>query len=304
MSTLEAQLAAMLARVPVRIHGEHGWDVVDLDGGSRRYSTYRRAHAPLVHRYVALSAHIEGYLRDRVGIDAARIERICNGVDTERFTPSHEPRRAFPHAPFRDERLVLVGTVGRLEPVKDQLALARAFAAAIAREPRARKHLRLAIVGDGSLRPAIERVLDDAGVRDLAWVAGERSDVAQLLPAFDVFVLPSLAEGISNTLLEAMACGVPVVATAVGGNAELVVAGETGDLVPSNDADALAGAMLALAADEGRRARMAAASRERALREFSLTEMVRRYGALYEREIERRARPSRAAAREHGAAVD
>ncbi len=304
LGTLEAQLAAALARVPVRIHGEHGWDTADPYGASRRYAILRRLHSPLVHRYVALSEHIELYLRDRVGIASARIERICNGVDCERFAPSRDIRRAFPHVAFRDERLVIFGTVGRLEPVKNQLTLARAFVAALAREPGARERMRLVIVGDGSLRPAIERVLDEAGARDLAWIAGERSDVAQLLPAFDVFVLPSLAEGISNTILEAMACGVPVVATAVGGSVELVATGETGELVPSADAEAFAGAMLRIGSSGELRERMGAAARARAAREFSLAEMVRRYGALYEREIERRAPLAIVAARPHGTAAE
>ncbi len=304
LGTLEAQLAAALARVPVRIHGEHGWDTGDLDGTNLRHAAIRRLHASLVHRYVALSAHIERYLHERIGIASSRIERICNGVDCERFAPSRDVRHAFPHTPFRDERLVLFGTVGRLEAVKDQLTLARAFVAALAREPQARERMRLAIVGEGSLRPAIERVLDDAGARDLAWIAGERSDVAQLLPAFDVFVLPSLAEGISNTILEAMACGVPVIATEVGGSVELVATGETGELVPAADAEALAGAMLRIGSSNEVRSRMGAAARARAVREFSLAEMVRRYGALYEREIERRAPLAIVAARPHGTAVE
>jgi sugar transferase (PEP-CTERM/EpsH1 system associated) len=305
LGTLEAQLAATLARIPVRIHGEHGWDTADPHGRNRRYALIRRAHAPFVHRYVALSSHIERYLREQVGIGASRIERICNGVDCDRFVPAYEHRSSFPYAPFRDERFVLFGTVGRLEPVKDQLTLARAFAAALARDPSARERMRLAIVGEGSLRPAIERVIAEANARDLVWLAGERSDVAQLLAAFDAFVLPSLTEGISNTILEAMACGVPVIATSVGGNVELVVEGETGALVAPADPDALAAAMLEIASSSETRVRLGVAARARALREFSLAEMVRRYTSLYEREIARRASRAHAGStRAHGTVID
>jgi sugar transferase (PEP-CTERM/EpsH1 system associated) len=305
LAALEAQLGAALARVPVRIHGEHGWEMADSEGFSRRYAMIRRLYSPFVHRYVALSEHIERYLAGRVGIASERIERICNGVDCERFRPMSPDRQTFPHAPFRSSQLVLVGTVGRLDPVKDQVTLARAFVAALAREPAMREVLRLVIVGAGSLRAEIERVLEDAGARDLAWLAGERSDVSVLLGQFDVFVLPSRAEGISNTILEAMACGLPVIATAVGGNVELVVPGQTGELVPRDDAPALGQAMVRLASDKALRMRLGAAARERAVAEFALAEMMGRYARLYERELAGRA-PGMltATAPECGALVD
>lgn len=294
LAALEAQLAAALARVPVRVHGEHGWDTADPDGTSVRHARIRRLFSPLVHRYVALSAHIEEYLARRIHIRRSRISRICNGVDCDRFDVTPGARAAFPHAPFRDPRLVLVGTVGRLEAVKDQLMLAQAFVDALAAEPRAREYLRLAIVGEGSLRGPIEALLARHDASALAWMPGARSDVASLLPALDVFSLPSRAEGISNTILEAMACGVPVVATRVGGNAELVVDEETGLLVPSEHARPTAEALLALANDLPRRRRMSRAARSRAVREFALAEMTRRYAAVYEDELKRR-RPRRSA---------
>ncbi|HEY1327949.1 MAG TPA: TIGR03088 family PEP-CTERM/XrtA system glycosyltransferase [Casimicrobiaceae bacterium] len=287
LGALESQLAAAAARVPVRIHGEHGWDVHDPDGTSWRHAAIRRVYSPLVTRYIALSGHIADYLAARVGIAPGRIERICNGVDCERFAPDPSSRSRFPHEPFRDPALVLVGAVGRLEPIKDQVNLARAFGEAVARDPAMRRVLRLAIVGSGSLRTEIEAVLDAHGVRDLAWLAGERADVPALLPAFDVYALPSRAEGISNTLLEAMACGVPAVATAVGGNPELVAAGETGELVAPNDPGALAGAIVRLARDRDLRMRMSAASRRRAVDCFSLAQMVSRYTQVYDRELAR-----------------
>jgi glycosyltransferase involved in cell wall biosynthesis len=184
------------------------------------------------------------------------------------------------------------------------VTLAKAFVTALARQPEARAYLRLVVVGAGSLRSAIEDVLAAGGARDLAWLPGERSDVPALLPALDVFVLPSRAEGISNTILEAMACGVPVIATAVGGNVELVAAGETGMLVPADDPPALAAALLALGGDRALRERLGAAARTRAVAQFSLSEMVRRYGDLYERELERRARRSGGAIRDRDPAVE
>jgi sugar transferase (PEP-CTERM/EpsH1 system associated) len=288
LGSLEAQFSAALAGVSVRIHGEHGWDIMDPDGSNQRRAYIRRLSSPFVHRYVALSGHIESYLRTRVGIAASRIDKICNGVDCERFRPCAS-RGAFPHPGFRDPALVLIGTVGRLDPVKDQLALARAFVALIKEQSENRRLLRLVIIGAGPLRLQIEQLLASSGVADLAWLPGERSDVPSLLPALDVFVLPSRAEGISNTILEAMACGVPVVATAVGGNSELVSAEETGTLVRPNDVSALAKDIFRLANDRETRAKMGLAARARAVAQFSLAEMVRRYAALYQRELHQRA---------------
>ena len=123
-----------------------------------------------------------------------------------------------------------------------------------------------------------------------AWLPGDRSDVAQLLPQFDVFALPSQAEGISNTLLEAMACGCAPVATHVGGNAELIDDGVNGLLVPPSDSDALAQALSRLVLDPAWRHELAQRSLARARAEFSLAGMVQAYGALYVggRNIQRR----------------
>lgn len=288
LGALEAQLAAAVARVPVRIHGEHGWDVHDPDGTSRRHAAIRRLYAPFVTRYIALSGHLASYLTARVGIAPERIDRICNGVDCERFAPDASARARLSPPELRDPGLVLIGAVGRLEPIKDQVTLAHAFVQALERDPDARRFLRLVIVGSGSQQPALEAVLDAHGARELAWLAGQRDDVGALLPAFDMFVLPSLAEGISNTVLEAMACGVPTIATAVGGNPELVASQETGELVAPNDARALADVILRFARDRALRLRMSAAARRRAVECFSLEQMVSRYALVYDRELARR----------------
>ena len=177
----------------------------------------------------------------------------------------------------------MCGTVGRLQPVKNQVALARAFVRALAIEPAMRGRLRLAIVGEGPLRDEVVAILRAANVLDLAWLPGARDDVAQVLRSFDVFALPSLAEGISNTILEAMASGLPVVATDVGGNGELVDAAQTGMLVPAGDDGALAHALLAYASDRDRAKSAGVAGRARAERLYGLDTMVARYAALYER---------------------
>jgi glycosyltransferase involved in cell wall biosynthesis len=149
--------------------------------------------------------------------------------------------------------------------------------------------MRLVLVGDGALRPRAEAILEEAKMRDLVWLAGERADVAEVLRGLDCFVLPSLAEGVSNTLLEAMASALPVVATRVGANAELVEDGATGCLVPAADSDALARGILAYLRDPSMAERHGRAGRQRAERRFSLERMVEQYDGLYTELISRRA---------------
>ena len=119
-----------------------------------------------------------------------------------------------------------------MQTVKDQTMLAQAFVQAMASAPQLKASLRLVMIGDGPLRGQAQAILDQAGLGDLAWLPGERSDVADIMRGLHAFALPSLAEGISNTILEAMASALPVIATAVGGNADLVQQPDTGSIVP------------------------------------------------------------------------
>jgi sugar transferase (PEP-CTERM/EpsH1 system associated) len=287
LGALEMMLPAAWAGVPVRIHGEHGWDSNDPDGRSRTYRWVRRCYAPLVHRYVALSAPIARYLVDAVGIDAQRVQHICNGVDTQRFRPADGARPPIVGAPFAAPNQWLVGTVGRLQPIKDQLLLTRAFVRALTVAPALRERLRLVVAGEGPLREPICQVLRDGGVDHLAWLAGERHDVPELLRGLDAFVLSSQAEGISNTILEAMATGLPIIATDVGGNRELVEHGTTGIVVPPAAVDAMAAAMLDDALDPERARQRGRAARAVAVQRFGLDGMVAAYGDLYERQLAR-----------------
>jgi sugar transferase (PEP-CTERM/EpsH1 system associated) len=281
LAALEAVVPAWAAGVPARIHGEHGRDAIDPDGTRRRYQWVRRVYSPFVSRYVAVSEDLERYLRDRVGIAADRIVQLYNGVDTERFHPVRDTDAAIDGCPFGRPQHWLVGTVGRMDHVKDQSALARAFVLALRMHPGARDRMRLIMVGEGVLRAESERILDDSGVRDLAWFAGERDDIAGIMRGLDCFVLPSRGEGISNTILEAMASALPVVATNVGGNTELVEDGLTGRLIPAADPLALAQAILSYFEHPALGRRQGRAARHRVERTFSLDRMVDSYHQLY-----------------------
>lgn len=282
VAALEMSLPAAWAGVPVRIHGEHGWDSSDPEGRSLKYRLIRRFYRPYVHQYIALSRHIESYLSGRIGVPAARIAQLYNGVDTQRFRPVGG-RTPIEGSPFRSKDLWLVGTVGRLQAIKDQVLLAKAFVRALALAPAARARLRLVIAGEGPLRGEVERVLREGDAVDLAWLAGARNDVPDFMRGLDAFALPSRAEGISNTILEAMATALPVVATSVGGNVELLEDGVTGRLVPSQDVDAMAHALLADFVNPQLAQARGVAARADAERRFSLDGMVAAYGDLYER---------------------
>lgn len=289
LAALEATLPAALAGVPIRVHGEHGRDVADLDGSNRRHLITRRAYRPFVHRYVALSRDLEVYLRDRVGV-GGRVRHIWNGVDTQRFRPADGGRSPLPGCPFDDPRLFVCGTVGRQEKVKDPLNLVNAFLTAIDRSPQARERLRLVLVGGGSLAGEARRRVEAAGAGERVWFAGERNDIADVMRALDLFALPSLAEGISNTILEAMASGLPVVATRVGANADMVEDGMSGRIVPPADSSALAEAILQYLADPVLARRHGRAGRQIAERRFGLDRMVDEYDRLYVEELQRRGR--------------
>lgn len=288
LAALEMTVPAWAAGVPVRIHGEHGWDTSDPGGVSRKYRLLRRVHSPFVTQYIALSAQLSSYLTQGVGIDPARVTRVCNGVDVAKFS-ARAAKSDLPEVPagFVDDAGLIFGTVGRLQAVKDQLTLVRAFAHWRGSGSHTARKARLVLVGDGPLRGQVEAEVAAAGVSDAVWLAGARNDVPAWMAAMDCFVLPSQAEGISNTLLEAMACALPVVATHVGGNGELVVDGETGYLVPPNDPVVLAGAMARVADDAALRQKMAMAARNRAVSQFSLEAMVEAYLAVYDRTLAR-----------------
>jgi sugar transferase (PEP-CTERM/EpsH1 system associated) len=280
LGTVDMQWVAALAAVPHRVHGEHGWEVDDPRGLSRRSLRIRRACRPVIHRYVPMSQDIARWLERDVGVPADRIRQLYSGVDVERFRPGG-PRATDAAGAAEGAgagRGPTLGTIGRLDPVKNQEALLEAFA----RLRQRHAGLRLVIVGDGPLRGHLQSRARSLGVAGDVTFTGSRTDTPELLRSFDVFVLPSVNEGISNTILEAMACGVPVVASGVGGNPELVVDGACGSLYDPADPQALQQAILPYLGDPALRERQGRAARERVVQNFSLHSMVGRYLALYD----------------------
>ncbi|MDO8770442.1 MAG: TIGR03088 family PEP-CTERM/XrtA system glycosyltransferase [Burkholderiaceae bacterium] len=287
LAALEVQAPAWAAGVPVRIHGEHGRDIGDLEGNNVTYQRVRRFYKPLVQHYTALSRDLADYLVEKVHVPQENITQAYNGVDTERFRPASDGPQLIAGCPFDPAQHWLVGTVGRMQAVKDQVMLVHAFVQALTLAPELQPHMRLVMVGEGPLRAQAQAVLEDAGVARLAWLPGERSDVADIMRGLHVFALPSLSEGISNSILEAMATSLPVVATAVGGNADLVLQGQTGHLVPSANPQAMARRLVQLAANPARARSMGQIGRQRALATFSMQAMVATYQSVYDQQLRR-----------------
>lgn len=244
--------------------GRRAW----LYGKSMRFTDTVVAVGDTVRRFFAGVG-----IRPRKGIVS-----IPNGIRVQNFRPAnaaaHSRMTAGLGLPVTTR---LLGTVGRLNPVKDQAALVRAFALV----KQAMPDTALVIVGDGDLRGELEALAGREGIADSVFFLGVRDDVAELLETLDVFVLPSLSEGYSMALLEACAAGLPIVATDVGGNAEIVQPGINGLVVPPAAPEALASAILDLLGDPGRAAAFGRAGREWVLREGSFQTMAERYAQVY-----------------------
>jgi len=266
----EGVLAARLARVPIVIHGEHGTLQLKPYQARVQRLMWRRAD-----RVLSVSSRLAERMADGTGFPLERITVIRNGVDLSRFQAADraEARRAL-GLPVDG---IVVGTAARLVPVKDQANLLHAFGRLAAEGVE----FTGVIAGDGPLRADLEAQAQALGIQSRVRFLGHVPAVERVYAALDVFVLSSKSEGLSNTILEAMASRVAVVATRVGGADELVEDGANGVLVPPEDTGALADAIGWLVRDGDLRQSMAAEGRRRALTRFTLDRMIRNYANLY-----------------------
>jgi sugar transferase (PEP-CTERM/EpsH1 system associated) len=296
LAAAEYAFTATLAGVPVRIHAEHGRDAGDPDGKNRKHQLLRRLLVPFIDRYVPVSGDLHQWLKTVVGIPDAKNLLINNGVDTAHFTPAPGLVPLLSPGPWSGQPgCFVIGTVGRVQDVKNQAALVEAFIRLRAMAPAEAARLRLVIVGDGPLREALARQVADAGIGEYVWLAGARSDIAELMRTFSVFALPSIAEGMPVTLLEAMACGLPVVASRVGGIPELVLENNTGMLVPPNDPQALAEAIARYLQQPALARQHGAAGRARIEARYSIAAMLSGYTSLYDALCKMKTKKSREA---------
>ena len=288
LATVEYAAVALLAGVPIRINGLHGRDAGDPTGSNRKHNFLRRAMLPFYDGCYANSADMAAWNRDVIGVPEAKNHLLANGIDTARFTPRDAaalagvaPPPGWP-ASF-DENSFVIASVGRIQAVKDQASLVAAFVLLRRALPALQGRLRLAIVGDGPLLPQLRAQVAAAGVEDQVWLPGARSDIAAILARCAVFALPSIAEGTPGAALEAMAAGLPVVGSRVGGVPEVVADGVTGYVVPPSDPAALAGALGRYAAVPALADQHGAAGRARVLERYGMEAMVAGYVALYDR---------------------
>ena len=282
LAALEITPIAWLAGIKTRIHAEHGWDAHDPNGTNPRYRRLRKLYKPFVSHYVAVSKDIDNYLAHAIGISDHRKSMIPNGVDTEHFSPTPtQPALPVEGCPFTPGKYWLIGTVGRLQTVKNQPYLARSFVRLLQKHKEAAQQLRLIIVGDGPLRHQVEQTLQVGNASEYAWIAGARSDIADILRMLDCFVLPSQTEGTSCTLQEAMATGLPSIATAVGGTPDLINPANAGRLVSPNDEESLADAIWEAFTNRGKTSFQAKAARQFALNNFSIKGMINQYQKIF-----------------------
>ena len=253
----------------IAIHTKHG-----INPGSRSHRLLRRAAAQLAHAFVAVSDTTAAQARAQHDVPLSRLHTIPNGIRLDRYAPDPEARAAARVELGLGDAWV-IGTVGRLDQYKNQTLLVRAMA------PLLSSRVRLVIIGDGDLRPEVEAAV--AALPEPRWVvlAGRRMDVPRLVHAFDVFALSSKSEGLPLVVPEAMAAGLPIVATAVGGLPSVVDDGHTGLLVSVDEA-ALGQALARLESDRDLARMMGANAREVALVRYGHDRMVEAYLELYD----------------------
>jgi glycosyltransferase involved in cell wall biosynthesis len=270
LSHVHAAPAARLAGIPV-IHTKHGKAVTSFAWSKR----FRKFLYELADAIVVVSKETGESFRAKSGVDRAKLTVIYNGIDTSRFASLD--RAAARRELGLDEDRIVFGAVSRLDPVKDHPTMLRAFKSAVDRCARCM----LLVVGDGPERATIERLIAELGLGQTVRLEGFRSDIPTYLVSLDVFLQPSTEEGLSLTILEAAATGVPIVASRVGGTPEIIESGKTGTLVPAGDVAALARALGGFIEDPEPFREMARRAREDVARRFSLEGTAAGYEALY-----------------------
>ncbi|HPD07176.1 MAG TPA: glycosyltransferase [Candidatus Bipolaricaulis sp.] len=276
-ANLVARLVRLLAPVPVLVCTAHSIDEKGRRGSGRLRGTAYRLTDPLCDLTTQVSrAGLERYVR--IGaVPQHKIRYLPNGIDTERFRPDPQFR-----AHLRQELGLETAfgwlAVGRFDVAKDYPNMLQAFSRVAQERPEAQ----LLIAGDGPLRPSMEQLASDLGITDRVKFLGIRRDIPALMNAADAYVMSSAWEGMPNVLLEAAASGLPIVATDVGGNSEVVIDSKTGFLVPPKDPEALAQVMVWLMdLSQGERRRVGEAARQHIVANYSLDHVVDQWEALY-----------------------
>ena len=275
---IEVVPAGWMANVPVVIHSEHGYELDMLTGIPLRRRLVRRAVYPMCDAVFTVSRELRDYHSRQAWYPTDRIKVISNGVDSALFAPDPQVRQRVRSEYQYSADTFVIGTAGRLVPIKDLTTLLRAA------ESLTRRDFKVSVLVAGA-GPELESLQSYVQTSQLlagrVRFTGLSSNLPELFQVMDVFVLPSLSEGMSNTLLEAMSSGLACIATDVGGNPELVEDGKSGFLFQPRDVNELADRLELLIRETNTRKQVAAAARTRAVTEFSLERMIENYTQFY-----------------------
>ena len=286
------RVAAILARVPVRVHTFHGhvFDGYFSPAKTRAFLAVERALARRTQRILTVSDHVRDELL-RLGIGhAEQVTVVPLGLDLDPFTRGAAHRGALRRELGLADDTPLVGIVARLVPIKAH----EVFLAAAARIAQRVPACRFVVVGDGERRAELEALAARSGLGERVHFLGWRADLARIHADLDVMLLTSRNEGSPVALIEAMASGLPVVATSVGGVPDLVGEGVHGHLAAMDDAAALADATIALLADPAQRRALGVAGRTRVLARHGAARLVDDVDRVYREELAARTAPRRA----------
>lgn len=268
----KAAIAGKFAGVKGIIYTEHGRQVPDY----KSTIFFDRAVSKITDYVVPVSKNLSNYFKKIIKIDSRKIYEINNGIDTDYFSPQKKDKELLEKLGITDDAL-MIGNIARLAPVKDHIALIKAFALTEKHCP----DIRLLIIGDGPERANLEKLVTELNLSNKITLLGFRRNIKGILSVLDLFILSSISEGISITILEAMACGKPVIATDVGGNSEIIAEGVSGFLVPPKDIKAMAEKITFFYDDRSVGKSIGRRAREYVIGNFSVQEMTLNYEKLY-----------------------
>jgi sugar transferase (PEP-CTERM/EpsH1 system associated) len=268
---LASYIATRLARTKIMMNGEHG----TLYYSSAKQRILQRFLFKKMDINLTVSRELKRKIHKVFNFSLENFKPIINGVDTDKF--NHKlPVSLLEELCLKNDSFI-IGSVGRLVAVKNYPSLIKAFAITHNKHPKTH----LVIAGEGPERVDLESLITELNIADHVHLLGNRDDVANIMNAIDIFVLPSFSEGLSNTLLEAMSCGTPVIASDVGGNPEIIKTNITGFLYPSNDIQALSHILTDLCEDSSLVETLSKQAREHIVDNYSLQSMVDNYEATY-----------------------
>jgi glycosyltransferase involved in cell wall biosynthesis len=272
-------IGGWLAGVPAKLYTEHGRTM--SESRFRLKTDYLAGR--VIDKIIAVSAELEKYLCDVVKLPGSKTITVLNGVNTERFCPGKGSHRLKLELGLKPDCRV-IGTIARLDEIKDQRNMIKAFELVLRKIPNSA----LIIAGSGPQSEPLQKQISDSNLQDAVFMTGERTDVPELLRLFDVFVLSSLSEGTSISLLEAMATGIPPVVTNVGGNPAVVTHDKNGLITEPGEPQQLASAIIELLLNEAKRTRLADQAIKRVQESFCLRRMIDDYTELYCELLKRR----------------